>query len=140
VTFLFRLGVPRHCHPTSAALSHAPKVATSRHLFASKRFNHHFPLPLEGVSASRPSPDFFVGCVARGETAVETCPGTAMGCHGLPSEPLQPACPAEPAAGKLLSRETVTSVSTLRFRQQPCVPVHFVQSQTIRRWREAAWN
>src|ERR1035438_1899854 len=80
------------------------------------RFNHSFPLPLEGVPASRPSLDFFVGCVARGETAGETVPGTAICCNPLQLEPLQPASLAEPAAGRRLSRETVTSVSTLHFR------------------------
>src|ERR1022692_2463985 len=71
---------------------------------------------LRGQSLRRPSQDFFVGCVARGETAGETCPGTAICCNPLQFEPLQPASRAEPAAGRRLSRETVTIVSTIHIR------------------------
>jgi len=89
---------------------------------------------LRGQSLRRPSPDFFVGCVARGETAGETCPGTAICCNPLQLEPLQPASRAEPAAGRRLSRETVTIVSGLaQFENQ------FLES-----WRndllDRAWN
>jgi len=53
-----------------------------------------------------------VDCAARNEAAGEPCPKAAIGCNRLQLSPLQPACRAEPAAGRRLSRETVTSVST----------------------------
>jgi len=63
----------------------------------------------------RRSQEFLVDCGARGETGGEPSPKAAIGCNRLQLTPLQPAYRAERAAGSSLSRETVTTVSALRF-------------------------